>query len=138
MQKFLHRQLAFTEDDEVGSCLQIFLGVSARLRAADDGGPSSFASDTQDVHDVAARHQIRIDTEHGRLFGSQVTEEKIASAECGVKNVHIEASRTQVRAEVENTQRRVGLKNLQFLWVVEHEVAVRQEEIRHSNLPRSC
>src|SRR5215469_11317885 len=58
--QFFESQLALADHDDIGTRIEIFLGVGSRLRTTNYGLPSGRFCRCQDLDDVAPRHQIGI------------------------------------------------------------------------------
>ncbi len=128
-EKIFEDQFGFALYDYIRARVQIFFGIVGWLGAAQNYPPAALAGFGGDVEHVAACHQVAVDA-HGRGRACfQNVEELGARSERGIVNLHIEALGPQVRGQVQDSERRVGLHDLKLLGIFPEEVAVRQEEV---------
>src|SRR5271170_4779813 len=127
LKQVLHGQFAFTEDDKVRASLKIFKSVGAWFRAANDSLPPSFAGYLENLDDIAACHQIGVDANDRWCLGAEVVKERLSIGEGGIEDVDVKALLSQMRAQVQNAKRSVGLHDLKLLGIFVEEVAVREQ-----------
>ncbi len=60
-----------------------------------------------------------------------MVEERLAARESRVEDLDVEALLPQVRTEVQDAQRRIGLHDLHLFGVLVEEVAVRKQQVWH-------
>ena len=129
------------EDDEFRARLEIFPRVSAGLRPSDDHTPAGFTGHADSLHYVGASHQVGVDAKCGRLLGLQVIEKGFPVREGRIEDLDVEALLPQMRAEIEDAQRRIGLHDLQLFGIFIEVIAVREQKVWHQDVlapTRSC
>ncbi len=139
-QQFFHRRLAFAEDDEICARLQIFEGVGAGLRAANDDLPTGFSRHSNDLDHITARHQIGVDAENRGRLAAQTLEQEFAARERRIEDIYVESFGAQMRTKVKNAEGRIGLHDLKLFRIFEEKIAVCEQEVRHvrpPSMPRS-
>jgi hypothetical protein len=91
LKQVLHGEFAFTEHDILRASLEVFEGIGSGLRAADNGLPSGLPRYLEDFDDIAASHQVRIDTDDGWGFSTEMLKEGFATGEGGIEYVDVVA-----------------------------------------------
>jgi len=131
-QQLLYGDFALADHYDVRSAFQVFLDVGPGLRPAGDGFPSRVFRGAQDFDDVRPRHQVPVHAEHRRRVRAQQLEKLLAPGKRGVEDLHGNALGAQVRGDVEDSQRNIGLHHLKFLGVLVEEVAVGEQQVHRS------
>jgi len=60
-----------------------------------------------------------------------VVKQRLAAGEGGVEDIDLEAGAAEMRAQIQDAQRRVGLHDLHLLGILVEEVTVSEQEVRH-------
>src|SRR6185312_7404865 len=128
-EQFLERLFAFPENDKLCAGFEILLRISAWLGASDDRLPSSLARNREKLDDVRAGHQVRVKAKNRRRAGLQSRDQRFASGKGGVEDFNIEALGLQMRTQIKNAERRVGLHDLKLLRVLVEEVTVCEQKV---------
>src|SRR5215813_12167651 len=83
-QQLLHRELAFTQHDELGSGGEILCYVGTGLGTPYDRTPARLSCHSQNLNDIAASHEVGVHAKNRGPFGSKIAEQHIACGECCV------------------------------------------------------
>ena len=131
-QQLLHGDFALADHYDVRSGFQVFPDVGRGLRPARDGFPSRVFRGAQDFDHVRPRHQVPIHAERRRRGRSQQREKLLAPGKRGVEDFHGDALGAQMRGNVEDSQRNIGLHHLKLLGVLVEEVTVGEQQVHRS------
>src|SRR5208283_340632 len=96
--------------------------------------PPRRPSHPQNLDHFHSRHQVRVNPKDRGALSPQMVNEIGCSRKCCVEHLNVESLPPQVRTNVKNPQRHVGLANLQLLLVLRHEIAMCEEQVNHSPL----
>ena len=127
--QFFQRDFSLADHDDIRPSFEVFIDVRARLWAADNRLPSGILCDAQNLDDVRARHQICVDAEHRRRTLLKQFKQLLARRECRIEYLDVQAFASQMRANVQDPQWRVGLHDLKLFGILVKEITVGKEYV---------
>ncbi len=126
--QLLHRRFALADHDDIGAGGEVLGRIVGAFRAAKNDGPARLLGGADNLHHDFACDQVRVDSQDAARAGAQLLHQLRARAEGAVVDLDVVPAALQVRRQVQQTQRRVGLHDLLLFRVIGQKVAVSQQK----------
>src|SRR5207249_3143417 len=107
----------FTNDDDVRITIEILVRIVCALRPSEHDRPPMAMPGIDDPEHGGTRHEIRVHTEHSTGLTRQPSLEDIAIAERAIEDVDAESRALEIRAQIEQAERRIRLHDPLLLLV---------------------
>src|SRR5687768_786776 len=128
-QKLFEGHFAFATHDDICTMLQIFSRIIGRIWPAKNHGRIDDFAQANHLQDAALGHHVGIETDDRWLMLLQKGLEGKQIAKGRIKHADVEALLLEIGTDIEQTQRRIRLHYLAFVWVFVQEIAVCEQNI---------
>src|SRR5438874_8992494 len=130
--EILECELTFTDGYHIGAARKILVEVVGRIRSAHDNQAASLLCRADYLEHAGTRHQVAVHTDDGWLHLTQVRLERLQPREGRVKQIRVDATRFQIRTDVQQPQRWIRLHHRQLVRIFVQKVAVGEQYVHQS------
>ena len=130
-QQFFEGLFPFADHNHVGPGGQVFGGIVRRIRATDDDSCASGFRGGYHAERVPLRHQIDGQTDHRRTRVAKQRLEVGQLPKRAVEYPNVDATRLQMRGEVQKTERRMRPHDALLFGILREKESVGQQHVHY-------